>query len=70
MSLYSVRNKKIIITGATGVLGKKMAEHLAAEGAHTIILGRTESKINALVTEIKKNGGSAFGVSADRKSVV
>ncbi|WP_194776550.1 SDR family oxidoreductase [Pararhodonellum marinum] len=65
MNLFSVKDKKIIITGATGVLGSQMAKHLAKEGAHIIIIGRTLSKISALSDEIKKAGGLATGFQAD-----
>lgn len=65
MKLFSVKNKKIILTGATGVLGKAMAEHLAHEGAHIIIIGRTASKVEKLVEEIRSTGGNADGFLAD-----
>jgi NAD(P)-dependent dehydrogenase (short-subunit alcohol dehydrogenase family) len=65
MKLFSVENKKIIITGATGVLGESMAKHLAKEGAIVIIIGRTASKVEHLVEQIRKNGGKADGFLAD-----
>jgi len=63
--LFSVKNKIIIISGGTGVLGKAMAKHLAKEGAQMIILGRNEEKVKALVNEIKDDGGFAFPTVAD-----
>ena len=63
--LFSVKNKVIIISGGTGVLGKAMAKHLAKEGAQMIILGRNEEKVNALVNEIKDDGGFAYPAVAD-----
>ncbi|RZS97375.1 SDR family oxidoreductase [Cecembia calidifontis] len=65
MKLFSVKNKKIIITGATGVLGTAMAHHLAKEGAHIIIIGRTASKIEHLVEDIRSKGGKADAFLAD-----
>ncbi|WP_373494766.1 SDR family oxidoreductase [Aquiflexum sp.] len=65
MKLFSVKNKKIIITGATGVLGESMARHLAKEGAQVIILGRTPSKVEALIEDLRKEGGKADGFLAD-----
>lgn len=65
MTLFSVKNKRILITGATGVLGKAMAIHLAKEGAHIIILGRTASKVEKLVEELRTITGHADGFLAD-----
>ena len=65
MKLFSVNNKTIIITGATGVLGENMAKHLAKEGAQVIIIGRTPSKVEKLIEELRKTGGKADGFLAD-----
>ncbi|HLW19084.1 MAG TPA: SDR family oxidoreductase [Cyclobacteriaceae bacterium] len=62
---FSVTNKNIILSGATGVLGKAIASHLAQEGANIIILGRNASKVDALVKEIKEKNGSAYAAIAD-----
>lgn len=65
MSLFSIKNKKIIVTGATGVLGKAMAKHLAAEGADVIVLGRNIEKVNDLVSELTVSGSKTLGIVAD-----
>ena len=39
-NLFSVKDKVVVITGGTGVLGKTIAVHLAEEGAKVVILGR------------------------------
>ncbi len=62
---FSVKNKTIIISGGTGVLGKAITIHLAQEGARMIILGRNPQKVDNLVKEIKKDGGFAFPAIAD-----
>lgn len=62
---FSVNKKNIILSGATGVLGKAIALHLAGEGANMIILGRNSSKVDALVKEIKEKNGSAYAALAD-----
>jgi len=62
---FSVKNKNIIISGGTGVLGKGITVHLALEGAKMIVLGRNPSKVNALVEEIKQDGGQAYAAVAD-----
>jgi NAD(P)-dependent dehydrogenase (short-subunit alcohol dehydrogenase family) len=65
MKLFSVKNKKVIITGATGVLGESMAKHLVKKGAQVIIIGRTPSKVEQLIGELRNQGGKADGFLAD-----
>ncbi|AMQ56753.1 SDR family oxidoreductase [Algoriphagus sanaruensis] len=63
--LFSLSGKKIAFSGATGVLGKTMAVHLAKEGAELLILGRTPEKVSDLVSEINSHGGKAWGYYVD-----
>ena len=63
--MFDITDKKIIITGATGVLGEAMAFHLAKEGAFVLIIGRTASKVEKLVSEIRSRNGKADGFLAD-----
>ncbi len=65
MSLFKINNKKIVITGATGVLGESITKHLAKEGAQVIIIGRTASKVEKLVDKIREKGGNADAYLAD-----
>lgn len=58
-SLFNIEDKVVLITGGYGVLGAKMAEYLAKEGAKIVILGRSKEKGNALVAKIKEEGGEA-----------
>ena len=43
------------ISGATGGLGKAFAENLKAKGAPLFLIGRNQSKLSALVEEMKKD---------------
>jgi NAD(P)-dependent dehydrogenase (short-subunit alcohol dehydrogenase family) len=63
--MFEIGDKKIIITGATGVLGEAMAFHLASQGANVLIVGRTASKVEKLVSEIRSRNGKADGFLAD-----
>ena len=45
-SLFSVKEKVILLTGGYGILGACMAKHLAREGAYVVILGRNEQKMD------------------------
>ena len=52
-NLFNIKDKVVVITGGTGVLGKAIALHLAEEGAKVVILGRKAEVGNAIVNEIK-----------------
>ncbi len=64
-NLFSIKNKVIVISGGTGVLGSAIAKYLAQQGAVIVVLGRTALKVERLTDEIKKEGGSAFSAIAD-----
>lgn len=59
-NLFSVKDKVIVITGGTGVLGKSISLHLAQEGAKVIILARNIEKGTQLVKRIEEKGGEAL----------
>ena len=59
-NLFSVKDKVVVITGGTGVLGKAIAAHLAEEGAKVVILGRKAEIGNEIVDAIKAKGGEAM----------
>ena len=63
--LFSVRDKVVVITGGTGVLGSCIASYLAAEGAKVAILGRRQAEGDRLVAEIADKGGEAVFVATD-----
>lgn len=64
-NLFSVKDQVVVITGGTGVLGRAIAAHLAEEGARVVILGRKAEVGNAIVEDIKKNGGEAMFLTTD-----
>ena len=59
MNLFDVKDRVIVITGATGILGRAMVRHFADEGAKVVILGRNEQVGNQLADEAVKAGGTA-----------
>lgn len=65
MNLFDIKDKVVVITGGTGVLGRCIASHLAEEGAKVVILGRKQEVGNAIVEEIKANGGEAMFLTTD-----
>ena len=64
-NLFSVKDKVIVLTGGSGILGSCMAEHLAREDAIVVILDRNEVTGKALEDNIKKSGGKALFLMTD-----
>ncbi len=62
---FSLKDKVIVVTGATGVLGHSFIKALAAEGAIVGVLGRNEKVAAERVQEIKDAGGKAIALIAD-----
>lgn len=63
--LFSIKDKVVVITGGTGVLGKAIAVHLANEQAKVVILGRREEEGQKIVDEIARSGGDAMFLKTD-----
>lgn len=55
----SMKNKTVVITGATSGLGKISAEALAGMGASLILVGRNETRGGQTVAEIKSKTGNS-----------
>ncbi|MEP7257873.1 MAG: SDR family oxidoreductase [Flavitalea sp.] len=62
---FSLKDKVIVVTGATGVLGHAFITALAAEGAIVGLLGRNEKVAKERVEEIKQKNGKAIALIAD-----
>ncbi len=63
--MFSLRDKVIIVTGGTGVLGGSFVSAIAGQGAQVVLLGRNEKIGQEKVSVINANGGRAFSVQAD-----
>lgn len=63
--LFSVREKVVVITGGTGVLGSCMAKYLASQGALIVILGRRSEAGEKIVSQIKEEDGEAVFFKTD-----
>lgn len=63
--LFNIKDQVVVITGGTGVLGRAIALHLAEEGAKVVILGRKAEIGNAIVDEIKAQGGESMFLTTD-----
>lgn len=63
--LFSVKDKVVAITGGTGVLGREIGSYLATQGAKVVIMGRKAEIGEAIVNDIKSNGGEAMFLKTD-----
>ncbi|MBS1708587.1 MAG: SDR family oxidoreductase [Armatimonadetes bacterium] len=54
-----------IVTGATSGIGKATAKLLAQKGSKVVVAGRREAEGQAVVDDIKANGGEAVFVKTD-----
>jgi NAD(P)-dependent dehydrogenase (short-subunit alcohol dehydrogenase family) len=60
-----VAGKTVLITGASFGIGEACAHLLASAGARVLLVARTQEKLDEIVTEIRKHGGSAEVYAAD-----
>lgn len=60
-----LRGKVVLLTGATGGIGRPTALLLALEGARLALTARSEGPLRALEAEVIALGGEAAGFSAD-----
>ena len=69
-NIFSIKNKVIVVTGATGYLGSKMVEHLSLAGAIVIVLSTKIDKAIKLCSRLKISSKQAFEINiADSSSV-
>lgn len=64
-SQHVLRNRTAIVTGASSGIGRSIAEHLGAAGAHIFLVGRTAAALEATKAKIEASGGKASVVQAD-----
>lgn len=54
MNIFDVKNKRILITGASSGLGQHIAELFAQEGAEIIICARRMERLQALAADLRQ----------------
>ena len=64
-SLFDIKGRVIVVTGATGVLAGSAARYLAAQGAHVVFLGRDEAKLRQAAADCANGPGQAATFSCD-----
>ena len=65
MENFSLKDKVIVVTGGTGILGKAFVEAIVEAGGTVGVLGRNEAVANERVEAIKASGGKAVALVAD-----
>ncbi|HWJ92959.1 MAG TPA: SDR family oxidoreductase [Flavisolibacter sp.] len=65
MESFSLKDKVVIVTGGTGILGKSFVDAIVEAGGSVGILGRNEQVARERTDAINERGGSAFALVAD-----
>jgi len=61
-----IKSKKALVSGSTAGIGLEIARKLSQEGAHVILTGRDQNKLDAAIDSIESSGGAGVqGVLAD-----
>jgi len=63
--LFDISGKVAVVTGASGVLGSCICKALARSGVKVGVMDIRPEPTQALVSEIKKSGGEALGLSGN-----
>lgn len=63
--MSNIKNKVVVITGASSGLGEAAARNLSAAGATVVLGARRTDRIEALAAELKAAGGNAVAVAVD-----
>ncbi|EFE95886.1 SDR family oxidoreductase [Serratia odorifera] len=61
----NIKDKVIVITGASSGMGEAAARHLAHKGAKLVLAARRSDRIDVLAKEINAQGGTAIAVATD-----
>ena len=64
-NLFCVKDRVVVITGATGVLGRPMVLHFAEQGARVVFIGRRAEAGKAIEKEASGQEGSAEFIACD-----
>ena len=67
MNLFDIKDRVVVMTGATGVLGTSIIRYFASQGAKVVLIVRERSlaKGERMVQDIRNSGGDALCVQAD-----
>ncbi|PIQ22705.1 MAG: D-mannonate oxidoreductase [Cytophagales bacterium CG18_big_fil_WC_8_21_14_2_50_42_9] len=63
--MFSIKDKIIVVTGGTGILGGAFIKAIAEAGGKVVIIGRNEEVGQERAQEVKETGGDAVFIKAD-----
>ncbi|MEM8549097.1 MAG: SDR family oxidoreductase [Pseudomonadota bacterium] len=63
--MSGITDKVIVITGASSGIGEETAKLLASKGAKIVLAARRVDRLDALVADIKADGGTAIAKATD-----
>jgi NAD(P)-dependent dehydrogenase (short-subunit alcohol dehydrogenase family) len=63
--LFTLKDRRAVVIGGTGVLGGRIAQALALAGATVVVAGRNIDKGNQRVEAIRRTGGAASFLGVD-----
>ncbi len=62
---FDLTGKTALVTGASSGLGNRMAQVLSLAGADVVVAARRKERLDALIEELRENGGKAWAVTMD-----
>jgi NAD(P)-dependent dehydrogenase (short-subunit alcohol dehydrogenase family) len=63
--LFSLQGKTAVVIGGTGELCGAMAVSLAGAGAEVVLVGRSQEKADARLSQVEAAGGKGYFIAAD-----
>ncbi len=63
--MKSLKNKVVLITGASSGIGRATAIEFASKGAYIVVAARRKGELDTLVTLIENMGGKAAAIKTD-----
>lgn len=63
--MENIKNKVVVITGASSGIGEATAKLIAQNGAKVVLAARREDRLQAIVDDIIRDGGEAVSAKAD-----
>jgi NAD(P)-dependent dehydrogenase (short-subunit alcohol dehydrogenase family) len=65
MAWRQLKDRRVLVTGASGGIGRAIAETVARRGARVVLSARSADKLETLAGELKSRGGDVLVVPAD-----
>lgn len=62
---FSLKDRVIVVTGATGILGAAFVKGLAQAGAKVVIIGRNQQRAAERAESVKEHGSEALVIRGD-----